>query len=248
MQEPSSATLRLVADVLQGAPLQLLTLEQRVKFLEFCGILDNFGFFLDEEKEEEPSVDKTALAALLDETLGAQLADHLLGYLYKLPGSRLVSVDSVARSRAVPWFVLAQHVVIFDQTPDTRFVAELSASPTMWELIDEVQKLFPSLEVEMIDPQVLPAQLEKVLWSNSTNPALVGLDPSLEWILDLLYRNLGWWAVLGFALMAAAAKGSAPPGWAAWPLYVYVLAACMGGWTLTVLGGCTLSRVTTSGQ
>jgi len=244
MQDSGYTTIQLVEDVLQGTPLQLLTSEQREGFLKFCRALDNLGFL--HAGEKEPSVDETAFTSLLSEAVGSQLAGRLVDYLQELPGSRLAPAGDANRSQVVPWFVLAQHVVIFDQMPNMKFVAELGASPTMWELIDAVQTLFPSLESEMIDPQVLPSQIEKVLRTISASTAPAGLDPSFEWTLDLLYRNLGWWAALGFVLMAAAAEGSTPPGWAAWPLYVYVLAACMGGWTLTVLGGCILSRVTVS--
>jgi hypothetical protein len=86
-----------------------------------------------------------------------------MDYLQGLPASRLASTGHADRSPVVPWFTLAQGVVIFDQMPNTKFVAESGASPAMWELIDAVQRLFPSLEPEMIDPQILPAQIEKIL-------------------------------------------------------------------------------------
>ncbi|MGR6913141.1 hypothetical protein ACU635_02670 [[Actinomadura] parvosata] len=82
------------------------------------------------------------------------------------------------------------------------------------------------MEPELIDPHGLPRRLEELLHTPAE------LDASVQ----LIHRNLGWWAVL----MMAAAAGCRPPGWAAWPLNMYLLAASVGGWTLTVVGGCAL--------
>lgn len=219
-----------MVDILEGAPLHLLTAEQRVRFDCFCCMVDKLG--RRPERDDEPLVDEEELRRLLESTVGAVSAENLVVALQQLPGSRLVN----GRPGVLPWLMLVDGVRIFDCSPDSRFVGDLNPVAAMWQLMDSVQRLYPSLELEMIDPQVLPERIDSLL-----RGAWCGSSPALTSTLELAYRNLGWWAVLALALMAAASAGSGPPGWAAWPLYTYVLATSFGGWTLTVLGGCILS-------
>ena len=68
-----------------------------------------------------------------------------------------------------------------------------------------------------------------------------------EEVLRVIARQLGWWAALVTVLLlppAVSATGE-PPGIGksdlAWPLAMNVLAAGVGGWSLTVIGSCLLA-------
>ncbi|WP_369363002.1 hypothetical protein AB5L52_06830 [Streptomyces sp. CG4] len=217
--------------ILGGAPLHLLTQAQRTSFDAFCTMLEQIGR---DSGRDEPLVHTPTLRTLTRAAVGEQATDHLLAELTRLPGHRLTDQDHPR----LDWFVLADRVSIFDPTPASTFTVPLVDTPHMGHVINAVHTLYPSLEPELIDPQLLPARLTDLL-----HPDHTGTLGHLRTVIDLVHRNLGWWAAFALTLMASAAAGSTAPGWAAWPLHVYVLAALIGGWTLTVVGGCTLSTL-----
>ena len=104
-------------------------------------------------------------------------------------------------------------------------------------MVKAVQKRFPSMEEEMLDPAILAPQLIKRL----ENPR------QTEEVLRIIARQLGWWAALVTVLLLPPTISATrePPGIGtsdlAWPLAMNVLAAGVGGWTLTVIGSCLLA-------
>ncbi|MET7534628.1 hypothetical protein [Streptomyces goshikiensis] len=215
--------------ILSGAPLHLLTQVQRTGFDAFCHTLEQIGR---DSGQDEPLVHVPSLRTLTQATIGDQATDHLLAELTRLPSHRLTDQDHPR----LDWFALADRVPVFDPTPTSRFTAPLADTPDMGHVINAVHTLYPSIEPELIDPQLLPARLTRL-----PHPDHTGTPGRLRTVIDLVHRNLGWWAAFALTLMASAAAGSTAPGWAAWPLHMYVLAALIGGWTLTVVGGCVLS-------
>ncbi|GHE08519.1 hypothetical protein [Streptomyces alanosinicus] len=216
--------------ILSGAPLHLLTQAQRTSFDAFCQMLEQIGR---EGGDDEPLVHVPTLRTLTRAAIGDKATGHLLAELTRLPGHRLTDQDHPR----LDWFTLADRVPIFDPTPASTFTVPLVDTPHMGHVINAVHTLYPSLEPELIDPQLLPARLTDLPHPDHSGT----LDERLRTAIDLVHRNLGWWAAFTLALMTIAAAGSAAPGWAAWPLHMYVLAALIGGWTLTVVGGCALA-------
>jgi len=214
----------ITAEAGTGALTGLLTAEQRTSFGRFCADLDRLGRTA-EVHGDQPLINRTALGRLIGDPAGKPVAEHLIGELDRLPDSRLT--DSVGY--ALPWTAVADRVVVYDGAP-VPLTRRLDAMTNMGQLMAAVRQAYPSLELELIDPQGLPHQLSELTGDRSTA------------VVHLVHRSLGWWGVLGYALMTAAAAGCRAPGWAAWPLYVSVLAGSIGGWTLTVVGGCALSR------
>ncbi|PSL57097.1 hypothetical protein B0I31_10274 [Saccharothrix carnea] len=210
---------------------RLLTAEQRRGMAEFRNDLDAIGTLRPSGAAgEEAWIREAALIGHLGRTVGRDLADTLGRAIRALPDSRL---STSAGDRPVPWFAIAAKVPVYDVEPTATPPSRLSTSPNMAEVIDFVHRAFPSLEPELIDPQELPSR-----YANLRHPRHEAL---LEGTIGLIHRNLGWWAVIAFVLSLSAAADCAPPGWAAWPVHVHLLAACVGGWTLTVVGGCVLS-------
>lgn len=227
-------TVPTVESGMEGAPLELLTERQRHLFDSFCRSLDEIP--RSDHSSGRPCLDAKALEQTLGRALAPDTTRSLMEILRVAPGSRLTSDAEGHAMTGAGWFDLAAQVVIYDPVPGQPWSVN-HAPRTMWQLIHSVHTIFPSLEAELIDPQVLPARILAVLSDGSPSSAAI---QRLDDVVQRIHRNLGWWAVLTFALMAAASGGSAPPGWAAWPLYVHVLAGCMGGWTLTVVGSCVL--------
>ena len=138
----------------------------------------------------------------------------------------------------VPWFALAANVVVFDPTPNATFNdLTLPSNPELADIVSAVHDRFPSLEDEFLDPTLLPMRIGDLL----------GSDERLQVVLSTVVRQLGWWAALTLSLLAvpvaivkAESKGNESlPN--VWPLAMYLMAAAVGGWTLTVVGSCILA-------
>ena len=184
-------------------------------------------------------VDDHALRSLLRFSLDIEQADRLLGYLRSLPSCAFRETHRWGdHTEEVPWFRLAEDVVVFDPSPSATFEQlQRPVGPTPESLVAAVHKRFPSVYEEFLVTDGIPPRIRGLLASESA--------PELEALLRELLRQLGWWAAFATSLIVPAAllaaTDSDPLAPNAWPLGMYVLAAALGGWTLTVVGGCMLA-------
>lgn len=226
----TGTALGTASTMLRPFPAYLLTAPQSQHISIFQTALEGLGVI---RSDGEAAVRADRLYALLEQFLGHRQAQHTLESLANLPGCGLL-MSETENEPAVDWLRLCQQVPIFDPRPDSVLALEAGVSYNMGSLIESVRSYFPSLETELIDPQLLPMVL------NDAQDRSTGKDPlgRASW---LIYRNLGWWGCLGLALLRVAARISSPPGWAAWPALVFLLTASFGGWTMTILGSAVLS-------
>jgi hypothetical protein len=191
-----------------------------------------------DDETGDPLIDKITLIGMLREFVSHERADKLVEQLGAITGCAFRVDLERGRYREVSWFELAQRVVIFDAEPTATF-RELGLPPEVsrYQVVTSVQKRFPSLEEEMLDPRILAPQVIKRL----TDPQ------QSEAVLRIIARQLGWWAALTTVLLlppavtAAKSLPSSDESEVAWPLSMNVLSAAVGGWTLTVIGSCLLA-------
>lgn len=180
-------------------------------------------------------VDDTVLKGLLARLVGEPSATELVQCLADLPGAALRSTTpDVGLAGEAPWFALADRVVVYDSEPDARISdLGLDAAAGPGRLTTAVQRRFPSLELELLDPVVVPPHVSS--WMGTGNAAP---------LLGELCRQLGWWAALVGAVLAAHAQHlvhDEADDAAVWPLVLFLMSAAVGGWTLTVVLGCALA-------
>ncbi len=231
-----------MARVLDGLPDVIQEDDVRGRIAALVSSLDAIGR-LDVADGNAPMIDRHSFRMLLSQSLPAAQAESLINSLDALPGAAFRKDGQLNPiPREIPWYELAEKVVIFDITPAATFgeLAPLVSAPLGGEAVsrhvmEEVRTRFPSLESELLDPRILPQRIRE-LWE---------YDHWQSWI-GLVARQLGWWAGITASLMAAQAVGGAgegtePAASPSWPSAMFVLAAAIGGWTLTVVGDCALS-------
>lgn len=234
MLETTSSTR--LAGVLDGFPRHLLPPHAFDRIARLTLDLDALGRL--EAGTGSPLVEPHTLRATLRELVSPPLADRLVDLLAGLPGAALARTIHPPATE-VPWFELADRVVIFDPDPSATF-GELmlpARTPTPG-VVTAVHRRFPSLEPELLEPGELPPRLRALLEGDD-----------LETVLRTIVRQLGWWSALAAVLLVPAAVGADPAGGEEgdgrlanlWPLSMYVAAAAVGGWTLTVVGSCILA-------
>lgn len=227
-----------LAHVLDGFPEALVSPRTLELLARFYLDVDALGRI--DEQTGDPLVDELTLLAMLRIFVSSAVADRLVAQLKALPGCALrVGFEEGRQSaREVSWFELAREIVIFDTETGATF-AELGlpSRASIDQVVKSVQRRFPSLEEEMLNPALLAPQLVKRLE-----------DPEQALCLQkTIVRQLGWWAALVTVLMlppAMSAVRDTPDACnseVAWPLSMNVLAAAVGGWTLTVIGSCVLA-------
>jgi hypothetical protein len=227
-----------LAHVLEGFPSPLVAPSVMEALERFYVDLDALGRI--DTETGDPLIDEITLVSLLRESVSHAVADRLVGQLKALPCSAF-RVDLVrGRYSEVSWFELARQIVIFDTEPTATFAElDLVAGALPNQVARSVQERFPSLELELLEADVLAAQVVKRLEDPNQSEAA----------LRIINRQLGWWAALTTVLMLppaiAAARELRESGKSgvAWPLSMNVLAAAVGGWTLTVIGSCLLAPV-----
>ncbi len=239
MTEVMTRPARLNA-VFDGFPVDLVPERAFELLSRFCLDLDAMGR-LDAETGE-PLIDEQTLVVMLREFVGQPEAERLVGMLSALPGSSFRPAQQLGPpTTEVSWFGLSEHVTIFDASPGAAFSQlKLPARPRCEDVVAAVNRRFPSLEEELLTPELLPARVAGLLADKE----------QLDAILRTLVRQLGWWAALVAVLFVAPAavtrserfKGK-DRGVAGntWPLAMCLLAAAIGGWTLTVVGSCVLA-------
>ena len=214
-----------------GIPAPVLeTLSRYVVDLDCLGRVDASG---------RPLVDEHTLFALLARQLPQASAGDLLARLADLPGAALRERAERGPAPAeVGWYALAERVPIYDPSP-TAALVEVLASPAgpaaAGEVAARVNVVFPSMEIELLAPA-----LAAKLMSLATAADRSGIDH----LLRALTRQLGWWAALtAVILVPVAAAAAIPDQEVVWPLAMFAVAAGIGGWTLTVVGGNALAPV-----
>ena len=225
-----------LAHVLEGFPVPLVSPTVQEQLERFCLDLDALGRI--DQETGEPLIDEITLIAMLREFVSHTLADRLVAQLKALPSCAFRIELQRGRFHEISWFELAKEVVIFDCEFDATFAElRLPDGASTDQVVKAVQNRFPSMEEEMLDPAILAPQVIKRL----ENPR------QAEEVLRVIARQLGWWAALVTVLLlppAVSATGE-PPGIGksdlAWPLAMNVLAAGVGGWSLTVIGSCLLA-------
>jgi len=227
-------------DILGGLTVALSGPLLRERLEVFCHDLDALGRV---DANGEPLVDERVLRRMLNRVLDEPQTDALVAELRRLPDQRLVASDTVGE--ATPWFAFAETVTIFDTDTSAEFgELGLADDAPRWAIVEAIHNRFPSLEEELIDPEVVPPAVER----------LVGLDrvacDARSALAEYLLRQLGWWAVVTFSLLVPGAMyqqrrahghdvtaGMTHP----WPVFAYLSAATIGGWTLTVVENCLLA-------
>ena len=225
-----------LAHVLEGFPVPLVPQPVQQSFERFCLDLDALGRM--DRETGTPLIDAVTLTAMLREFVDHDLADKLVALL-DAPADCAFRVDlDRGRYDEVSWFELAREVVIFDSQPDANFAElRIPETATVEEVIKAVQARFPSMEEEMIDPEILARQVIKRLQEPG----------DAEAVLRIISRQLGWWAALVTVLMlppavvATRVPSDNEASTIVWPLAMNALAAGVGGWTLTVIGSCLLA-------
>jgi hypothetical protein len=185
---------------------------------------------------DAPLVDERTLRVLLRDLAGDRLAAEAMRVLHELPS---VAFRPDAAYGAIPrelaWFELARRVVIFDPEPDATF-ADLALAPNSapQDAVLAVNRRFPGLEPDLLDPAGLPTRLHDAV-----------RDGELTALYTAAARQLGWWAALVGALLTGAAAhehvSSSPDSAVYWPLVMHLMASGVGDWTLTVVASCLLA-------
>jgi hypothetical protein len=228
--------------VFDGFPVELVPARAFELLSRFCLDLDALGRL--DAVSGDPLIDEQTLVVMLREFVGQAEAERLVGMLEALPGSSFRPAQQLGPPTSeVSWFELSQRVMIFDASPAAAFgQLELPARPRCKDVVAAVNRRFPSLEEELLTPELLPARIAE----------LRADEEQLVAVLRALVRQLGWWAALVAVMFVAPAavtrsekfKGK-DRGIAGntWPLAMCLLAAAVGGWTLTVVGSCVLAPV-----
>ncbi|HEX7957401.1 MAG TPA: hypothetical protein VF508_10690 [Pyrinomonadaceae bacterium] len=226
--------------VFEGFPVGLVPARAFEQLTRFCLDLDRVGRL--DAQTAEPLVDEHTLVLMLREFVGQPEAERLVGMLGELPGAAFRPAQLVGPpTTEVSWFELAEHVVVFDTRPEAAFSQlELPARPRGADVVSAVHKRFPSLEEELLTPDQLPARISELLSD----------EAQFDAVLQTLVRQLGWWAALATVLLVAPAAVTRSERFKGqdrnlagntWPLAMCLLAAAIGGWTLTVVGSCVLA-------
>lgn len=226
--------------VFDGFPVELVPERAFELLSRFCLDLDAIGRLGAETGE--PLIDEQTLVVMLREFVGRPEAERLVRMLGALPGSSFRPAQQLGPpTTEVSWFELSEHVMIFDTSPEAAFSElELPAQPRCPDVVAAVNRRFPSLEEELLTPELLPARLA----------ALLADEAQLDAVLRTLVRQLGWWAALVAVLFVAPAAVTRSERFKGkdrnragntWPLAMCLLAAAIGGWTLTVVGSCVLA-------
>jgi len=172
-----------------------------------------------------PYIDAHTLRSTLANLSDKKTAADIISTLESIPGSAF-RAESKLDLDELSWFDLADHVEVYDSSRDVTFrELLLEDTATAASVAIAVRKRFPSLELELLDPQSLP-------------PAIAAMSNRVraEW-LQTVSHHLGWWAAVIGAVMAGLAAYSQKLGKRslAWPLSMFVVAAAVGGWTLTIV-------------
>jgi len=227
-------------DTLYGFPRSLLPDRAIDLLARFYLDLDALGRI--EVGTGEPLIDEHTLFAMLSEFVGNQSAERLVRHLRALPENAFRPAYQVGPlATEVSWFELADHIVIYDTSPGATFhQLDLPAEPDSHDIVTAVRACFPSLEEELLQPYELPPRIKRLLEQ----------EGALELVLRRIDRQLGWWAALMAVLLippAIVAVSETLGGTGiqrsenAWPLSMYLLAAAVGGWTLTIVGSAILA-------
>jgi catechol 2,3-dioxygenase-like lactoylglutathione lyase family enzyme len=241
IEQPASSAPKL-KDVFVGFPQSLVPERVLQKLIRYALALDTLGR-LDAETGK-PLVDEHTLRAVLLEFVAAPLAERLVHLLATLPGCAFRPAHQVGTPAVeIPFFGLAGEVVIFDPSPLATFgELKIPTQPQVDDVVAAVRDRFPSLEDELLKPDQIPPRIE----------ALLKEDSSVDVVLGVICRQLGWWAALMAVLLVpptvllrSKARKREEPNLLAnvWPLSMYLLTAAVGGWTLTVVGSCILAPV-----
>ena len=228
-----------ITTVLDSFPPGLLPTTSFELLSRFYLTFDTFGRI--EAATGEPLIDEHTLDGMLREFVEKPKAIRLIQHLKELPGCAFRPAQKLGPPTVeVPWFRLAEKVVIFDASPGVTYrEMKLPPQPNGRDLVSAVYNRFPSMEEELITPDLLPSRIEYLLDNERT----------LSNVLRMCERQLGWWcAFVAVLLVAPASVARSTPTAAdlvpvanAWPLSMYFLAAALGGWTLTVVASCILS-------
>lgn len=242
MTELASHTRRAV-DVLDGLSPRLTGEVLLERLLAYCEGLDLLGR---DGSDGSPVVGAEALLALLTTAVPEPEAIKLVEELERLDSARLLRSDETAAP--LSWFELAARVPVLDSDDTASFEdLDIPDDAPRWMIVDAVQQRFPSLEDELVDPEVMPPAIEAAVTHTSEDE---GQSQRLSELFDEVARQLGWWAALALVLSVPPAyfqqerahgrdvlAGTTHP----WPLFVFVEAAAIGGWTLTVVDSCVLA-------
>lgn len=227
-------------DVLNGLDTTILSSNARASLVSLPRDMDVMGR-LAGQSLDDPLIDQHSLRAHLEGATGRDIANSLIEELRSLPGEAFRPASSGATTtdlREVPWFRLAEHIVIFDTAIDARAGSlQLSTATTPANVADAVQISFPSLE-------------ERILVEDGRLPRALAtcVEPlAATSVLTELARQLGWWAAVVGAVLIGQAKtcvelhaSGDETAASYWPLVMFLMAAAVGGWTLTVVGGVAL--------
>jgi hypothetical protein len=224
-------------DVLAGFPADLTPDPLERQLERYCHELDTLAAI--DPELDEPYIDDERLHGLIAEFTDHDVARALVDRLRALGddafftgGRRMID----GRKRPVAWFELARYVKIYDGTPEATF-GDLDVYPGgVRDAMAAVRRRWPSLELELLDPLVLPSRVRDLLVAPVAASDLVSVDRALA----VLSRQLGWWAAATAVLLVAPAT-LAEQELIAWPLAMHLLAAGIGGWTMTVVGSCLLA-------
>ncbi len=188
------------------------------------------------------------LARLLSPFAEPEMVSALLAEIERQPDACLSSRGSL---ETISWEDLANEVVIFDPRFDVT-VTELGVSEVSDadDLVAAVNRRFPSMEQELISFVPVVPRVEELMARLRQSCRVGSIDPSVSRVFDLVSKNLGWWASVGLVLVfAAALRSSASFSDAtrrdpeiAWAIFVYILTAAIGGWTLTMIESLILAR------
>lgn len=237
--EAETARLQSVFD---GFPRELLAAATLDRMGRMCADLDAMGRL--DPDTGEPMLDEHTLRTLLRSVVDPPLVELVVAVLVGLPGSALRRAQPDPRPPGeVGWYQLATQVGIYDSTPATTFAQlQVPRRQSTRDIVDAVNMEFPSMEPELLDPALLPPRLVSLAQPESRD--------ALYATLREIARQLGWWAVVVTVLMLPLAIIASTPAEGernveehlnAWPLGMFIFAAAVGGWTLTVVGSCLLS-------
>lgn len=238
---PVSRSRRL-SDAVRHIPAGSLTAEAAAHLTRLLVDLDAIGRI--EHSSGRALVDEHTLRALLRGLMPREDADAIVDLLLAIPGKavRQRTADAQALTEA-GWVELSMAVPIFDaDTEGFDCLRRLPVPATSQGMALAVNDLCRSLEVELLDPTILPPVLLELARSEAR--------ARLDVVLREVTRQLGWWAALTAVLLLALAAATDPPapegpaGRAdpnVWPVGMLIYSTAIGGWTLTVVGNWVLA-------
>jgi hypothetical protein len=241
MVEPQTNVASRLRSVFDGFPDRLLPAQSFERLSRYYLNFDAFGRV--ERETDDPLVDEHTFDGMLREFVDQPCAGRVVRHLNELPGCAFRSAHKVGPpADEVSWFDLTKRIVVFDGSPSATFrELRLPSQPNGRDLVAAVHERFGSMEEELVTPELIPSRIEYLLAD----------DDALKSVFRTIERQLGWWSALAAALLIPPAVVARSTGNAhdpvpvanAWPLSMYLLAAALGGWTLTVVGSCILSPV-----